>query len=78
MPERPVGEFPDEPLAMRHGPFAVVALQLAHHDAEATDERRVGDAARALQLGHEAHQELRGLLGRRVLLLLLDLIKYYN
>ena len=69
VPEGPVGEFPDEPLAMRHGPFAVVAFQLVHHDAQAADEGRVGDAARPLQLRHEAHQELGGLLGRRVLLL---------
>ena len=60
---------------MRHGPFAVVSFKLVHHDAEAADEGRVSDAARALELGHEAHQELRGLLGRRVLLLL-KWIKY--
>jgi hypothetical protein len=36
--QSPVGQLPDEPLAVGHRALAVVLVQLAHHDAQAVDE----------------------------------------
>ncbi len=60
VPQRAVGQLPDEPLPVGDGALAVVAVQLADHDAEAADEGGVSDAADALELAHQAHQDLGG------------------
>ena len=43
VPQRPVGQLPDETLAVRDGTLAVVLLQLVHHHPEAVDEAGGGN-----------------------------------